>query len=798
MKNKREILREILSQAGELRSSGDVEGKVVIPFLKKLGYEEKDFRMKFNAKVVVGTREVRVEADFLVRVSVKGFSVMVIDAKHPKEKITSRDILQVRSYAVLIEAPHIIPLIILTNGNDWKIRNVITNEVLDIEAIPTKEEAGEILKMKREATESQILDAQRTLITIASLDQFKAIFSECKNVLKSHEGLLPEEAFDEMSKVIVCKLYEERRGLLGEKDRFTCKSMEEWGYLRALDAIFEEAKRELKIFGMGERLSLKQEFTAKRLVELLEPFSLHATGENVTGAVYETFLSETLRGELGQYFTPRQIVEFMVDLIDPKIGEKILDPACGSGGFLVTSFIKLREKIRSLPLSKEERERYENRLINELLWGIDLSPRLAALCRLNLLIHGDGYNNIYQGDTIRGGSLVGSDGIIDASSLENTFDVILTNPPFDFTYDDPLVLRQYELTSGKKSGSTDVLFLEKCVKLLKEGGRFAIVLPYGMISLPGKYGDVIDFMKKRMTIKALISLPVGVFKPFGGSNAKTCILVAEKRKPQPEDKIFMAIANAVGFAPGYERYKEEDNDLPLLAEEAQRQEKNINEVKEVGHSIAFWINHNELEDILSPEFYYRKKIEVIEGKEEDKLFEEVADILHRTITPKSKKYRNKAFVYINVDDIDESTGTLKSYTVKQGKDIPGSKTIFRGGDILLARIRPSIDNKKICIVPDWITEGVGSSELYVIRPKDGVDKYHLLWVLRQDQTIERMIITTGTSGRQRIDREKLKKVKIPLLPEKIRESICRELKQAIEKIYEARHTLETLKQIWQP
>lgn len=159
------------------------------------------------------------------------------------------------------------------------------------------------------------------------------------------------------------------------------------------------------------------------MIRNIESFSFLGTGDDIKGAVYEIFLKSTLRGDFDQYFTPRELVDFMVKFADPKIGDIMLDPACGSGGFLIQAFNYVNRKIVDAPFSEIENKKKFKNLIDKCLWGHEADYDLHVLAKINLIMYGDGWNNIYQGDTLSSKNI-----------SEDYFDLILTNPPFTIPY----------------------------------------------------------------------------------------------------------------------------------------------------------------------------------------------------------------------------------------------------------------------------------------------------------------------------------------------------------------------------
>jgi type I restriction enzyme M protein len=349
----------------------------------------------------------------------------------------------------------------------------------------------------------------------------------------------------------------------------------------------KDAYREDHIFGDRERLNLKLA-TGREIVRLLERYNLSDTSEDVKGIAFERFLGRTFRGEIGQFFTPRSIVEFMVRMVEPREGEVICDPASGSGGFLIRFFDIVRQQIladadrlyrefaeeldrdgkrrseakRAELLAKrydeiqgtiDQRQRGSRiwKLSNVCEYGTDANDRMARTSKMNMILHGDGHGGVHH-----------HNGFVNVNGVfEERFDVILTNPPFGANVEssdvltddqatvDPDLDRRYrheygdaykhararvEAAKGKpiaalfelpKRGGdgaklgkvkTEILFIERCLALLKPGGRLGIVLPEGIFNNPS-LAYVREFCEDRARILAVVSLPQETFQSSGAS-----------------------------------------------------------------------------------------------------------------------------------------------------------------------------------------------------------------------------------------------------------------------------------------
>lgn len=575
--NKQAILDDIFRKAPPLNSEDDCAENVVIPFIMRLGYDRNQIRRKVSITGTSGHR-FRKQADIVVYIGER--PALVVETKRIQHRLSEEDVNQALSYAQLLEPST--PIAVLTNGRDWEIYYLDRDDIGGLESVPEPQELeSTILTVSSNVVQLEKRQAaERLLVTIENKGDLEIAFRECRKEL-AKEGLIAESAFDELTKILTCKFNEEKRDAEGlAANRFTSSWLLGSGPLAALQQMFTDAKQTFNVFPTGTKIQIRSNETVEKIVRELEPFGLYGfktplglagAGGDVVGSVYEAFLTGTLRGDLGQYLTPRQLVEFMVEIADIKIGEKVLDLSCGSGGFLIRAFINVRKKIRFLDSSQDEKDHLVSNLVRNNLWGIEINPRLATLCRINMILHGDGYEHIYTGDSIREDVFENTDGRrTDFLNIEQNnaamFDVILINPPFNIPYEDSATLNRYYLGRGKAAQGSDYLVLERAIRLLKpETGRLLVILPHGVASGVSET-EVRNFVKSRTHIHGCISLPVGSFKPFGGSNARTCVLYLKKTTGDNK-KRFLAQAEQVGYDITSKYYRETDlNDLPVIAE----------------------------------------------------------------------------------------------------------------------------------------------------------------------------------------------------------------------------------------
>jgi type I restriction enzyme M protein len=409
--------------AETIRNEEQFKISVTVPYLESLSYQRADIEFERRIDVQIGTRTHSVQADIVI--NIEGCPFVVIDTKTPSERVTETDVLQALSYAKLISTPPA-AVGIAINGYECSGVNVITGARLN--DVPTRDEPSELFRLHRPRPLSEIVlqETKRILNTIDNREELYRVIRECKILIERQGGIRNDISFREMTKLLLVKMAEERRAQFELTNRFSDTYLTQFAgandisYSAAMERLFSEVTAQYpNIYSTGERLRISDDTVMSGIVRRLENFSFTGTGDDIKGAVYEIFLKSQLRGELDQYFTPREIVEFMTSLADPNIGERVLDAACGSGGFLIHAFRHVKQKIDDSNAPDHTKQEQNDDLIAERLWGVEIDEDLHTLAKINLIMHGDGYNHIIRGD-----------GLSTEYLPEDFFDVVLMNPPF--------------------------------------------------------------------------------------------------------------------------------------------------------------------------------------------------------------------------------------------------------------------------------------------------------------------------------------------------------------------------------
>lgn len=574
---------EILPTGVELYSEQDAETKVIVPTLERLGYEESDeeknveFRFEHPITVNQGTETKTISADIVI--FAQGSPVIVVDSKNPRSYLTENDREQVISYARLLES--IAPYSILSNGHTWEVYNSFDKQ--RIKGVPRYSDLLSDVQEQQISSRRRkniIEQATRTLFAIDSARELSKLMQRCHDVIRNLKGYDPTKAFDELSKLLFAKMYEEREIEAGRRDfnRFTTDAVSQMRdqNVEIIQVLWEEtvqSDRYREVFSEEDsdaEVDLPTE-AIDRIVELLEDRSLGATNLDVKGIAFEEFLATTYRGGgLGQFFTPREAVNFMVDLVDPAIGENVVDPACGTGGFLIRVYDVLKDKIENSELSEAEKEEKLRNLSTSGLAGIYWETRAARTCKMNMIIHGDGHSGVYQANSL---DIEEVEEKVEERQKNNPeapaieeegFDIVLANPPFGARDRLNRILNEFELGRGETSEKRVVLMLERCIRLLKPGGRMAIVLPEGILSNKNDDG-VREYIMDHCIVEGVIRLPQDAFKMSEGASC-TSILYARKKDDAEEEQgdIFFARAEYIGISPSGQPI--DKNDLPAIKE----------------------------------------------------------------------------------------------------------------------------------------------------------------------------------------------------------------------------------------
>ncbi len=436
----------------------------------------------------------------------------------------------------------------------------------------------------------------------ASDDNLLFVFKTCHNHIYVNDGMQKQPAFFELLKVIFCKIEDERN--IPKPLEFFTTSEERSnpdGQLtvqKRISQIFQRVKkRHGKIFDANDEIKLTPRSLAY-IVSELQRYSLLSTNIDIKGKAYEEIVGANLRGDRGEFFTPRNVMKMVVEMINPQIDEKVLDSSCGTGGFLVQAMTHVIAQLEaefsaSMGIPKKNWDSdtvkvFQDR-ISEMastsFFGFDINPDLVKATKMNMVMNNDGSGNILQTNSLlpphewtdEFKTRLAEALHIKKSEIRNYegiafFDVIVTNPPFGskIPIKDKNILEQFELAhiweNDKKTGTwrmterlqssvpPEILFIERCTQLLVPGGRMGIVLPDSILGSPG-LGYIREWLIQNHRIIASIDLHVDTFQPRNGT--QTSVLFLQKKTAEQKAReaatgqmadynIFMAMVERVG------------------------------------------------------------------------------------------------------------------------------------------------------------------------------------------------------------------------------------------------------------
>lgn len=398
------------------------------------------------------------------------------------------------------------------------------------------------------------------------------VFKQAHDALWAGGELNPSQAFDELDKLIFCKVWDEKNTQKGKEYQFQIVSEypdDERKNLEALKAritaIYEKGKSfDEQIFNKPIDLSTER---IKSIVEYFQSISFSETDLDSKGKAFETFLGTYFRGEFGQFFTPRNVVKFAVDVLPMTHESKVLDTSCGSGGFLLYCLDKVRKQANETypdyetdMHDRDDWHREWHNFASKNLFGIEINDQISRVAKMNMIIHDDGHTNVITFD-----GLFSIDHIAKTTGnkgfAENSFDFIVTNPPFgsiikqsekaymqsdghtapyyDFSLKEmnwiDAKIKGSHIATGRENQSTEVLFIEQCHRFLKAGAYLAIVVPDGILTNSSSQ-YVRDGIEEKFRIVGVVSLPQTAFTNTG-AGVKSSVLFLKKHDTATTDLI---------------------------------------------------------------------------------------------------------------------------------------------------------------------------------------------------------------------------------------------------------------------
>ena len=680
-----------------------------------------------------------------------------------------------------------------------------------------------------------------------SKDKFLKTLTRCHNIIRNVDKLSPEAAFDEISKILFIKMLYERDAkeeLVYSKDKFIKDELSYNGEIDYIQHLFNEVKETYStdgLFDSEDKIRIRRE-SFLLILEELSSVELYDTSDDIKGIAFELFLGKTFRGELGQFFTPRTIVNYMVEVLNVKEGDKVCDPCCGSGGFLIKAFEHVQNQIDqdihkqitilmdNQSLSDSEKQYKINTLLSECdktkegsryhklchdyFFGVDANARMARTSKMNMIMHGDGHVGVYLHD-----GLINIGGVYD-----NNFDVILINPPFGahvekdmrITSSDiptdmekalyeelfgseyiskvytPIKEYAQEIGKDKKIGkrilelyqinnnSTEILFIERCINLLKPGKRAGIVLPEGVLDNPA-LDRVRRFVESRAKILNITSIPADVFLS-SGANIKPSLVFIEKFKDGeiPEKDYLLSVTKVNDAGISSTGLPSNNEELPIAAKE-----------------VVSWLSGEVLSNMIYTKIVNRSDLSSWSVKP-------IFDTTSINYNPLYKRVRIGNVVSLNKDiicvepNIEYTRLTVKLFNkgIQERDTVIGAligtkrQTRVKGGQFIISKIDGKsaafgiVDSslEGAIVTPDFLVYDIDTTQ---ILPE------YLELVLTNDAILNQFSnSSSGTTGRRRLSQKVFENTSIAL-------PSIDEQHDLIAKILEIRKTQKSLEELMQ-
>lgn len=611
------------------------------------------------------------------------------------------------------------------------------------------------------------------------------------------------ERFDELVKLLILKVFDENEVISGKKDtkefcRYILESKEKT-YDRIMSLHGRIVNQHPEYFPERFRTLQSNMDAIANIAEIWGESWFSTSLHDLKGSAFQDFLKDTFdKNDNQQFFTPPEVVDFMTEIaiscIQRPLSEvTICDPACGTGGLLLGL---LKHGLKECNFNA-----------SNCIFGADVDERMAWLTSINIFLTSGYKGNIYH--------TVGLGGSLDKNleSLQsNFFDLVITNPPFGSDVTSEEILQQYQLGKYKLSRRRSILFVERCLELLKPDGHLVIVLDDSVLNQPSTE-DVRELVHQYGLVKAVFSLPDTAFLPYAAVKASIVVVQKKAAKTDEQLHILMSEINQTGRKPnGMPLYKNEringklvlDNDMPLVSANFYNF-INCRPINEQENITTFVVTKAELQEAAKEDrldSWKRSRLDVIRYHPVSKFakvllhrsnypiysLDELVEFRAERLTPCETP--DETFRYIGLANIEKMTGEWNVEEVL-GDTIKSSCNVFKPNDIIFARMRPNL--RKVILIPEDDIGGICSSECAVMYIKEEkraeISLKFLEWMLRSDLVFGQLIGKVTGIGRPRITNKHLQNLKLPLPPIEEQEKIASKLEASKRNAMQLREML---------
>ncbi|WP_394760390.1 N-6 DNA methylase [Flavobacterium sp.] len=650
-------------------------------------------------------------------------------------------------------------------------------------------------------------------IELTKEDNLLKKFEEIHNYIYANDGLSPQQTLEEFVKILFIKIYDENNNL----NQFNI-SAEEWNKMKTGKAIlsinerinnlFEETKKAYQdIFDSDDRIRIST-IALGFTINKIQSISLLNSSQDAKGLAFQKFLSHHEKDGRGQFFTPEPVIDFCVEMMQPKPNEKIIDPACGSGGFLMSALKYLQKNYSELDTKS---------IVSENLYGADINKSIARIAKMKLLLEANGKTNVLCTNTLED---------LDSLklSLSNTtgFDLVLANPPFGAKITNTSTLSKFDLghkwanhnneyhktKSVYPNQNAEILFIERCLQLLNEGGRLAIVLPNGNFENPSleylRY-----YIKLKAKILAIVNLPQETFIPFG-TGVKTSLLFLQKDTPNlvREYPIFFGRVTKLGYQGnknGTATYQKDkfgqiikngfgqpilDEDFSDIVDAFKKFQKG----NQVEQENSFSINYNELNGRFDYDFYSPENRKMFSNLDKTNTVRlgDICDIIK--VKSRKLKDQNQTVEYVELSDINTHSYEIINSTTLQVHELPSRASYeIEEGDIITAIAGNSVGTRKhaTALVNKDFEGSICTNGFRVLR-NIKIDNYYLLYFLKSEVFLKQMFMYRTGAAIPNVSDTDLANTLINLPDEKMIAEISSKMKKSFELRQESRQQIESI------
>lgn len=650
-------------------------------------------------------------------------------------------------------------------------------------------------------------------IELTKEDNLLKKFEEIHNYIYANDGLSPQQTLEEFVKILFIKIYDENNNL----NQFNI-SAEEWNEMKTgkttlsinerINNLFEETKKAYQdIFDSDDRIRIST-IALGFTINKIQSISLLNSSQDAKGLAFQKFLSHHEKDGRGQFFTPEPVIDFCVEMMQPKPTEKIIDPACGSGGFLMSALKYLQKNYSELDTKS---------IVSENIYGADINKSIARIAKMKLLLEANGKTNVLCTNTLED---------LDSLklSLSNTtgFDLVLANPPFGAKITNTSTLSKFDLgykwanhnneyhktKSVYPNQNAEILFIERCLQLLNEGGRLAIVLPNGNFENPSlEY--LRHYIKLKAKILAIVNLPQETFIPFG-TGVKTSLLFLQKDTPNlvREYPIFFGRVTKLGYqgnkngTPTYQKDKfgqiiKDNFGQPILDEDFNDivdAFKKFQKGNQVEQENSFSINYNELNGRFDYDFYSPENRKMFSNLDKTNTVRlgDICDIIK--VKSRKLKDQNQTVEYVELSDINTHSYEIINSTTLQVHELPSRASYeIEEGDIITAIAGNSVGTRKhaTALVNKDFEGSICTNGFRVLR-NIKIDNYYLLYFLKSEVFLKQMFMYRTGAAIPNVSDTDLANTLINLPDEKMIAEISSKMKKSFELRQESRQQIESI------